>query len=143
MVEYSDIFDEVDEFQKKAKVSYGSLTTIVWRRNSENVHEKRHERIVKSVSSFEKRLGAVKTFCKSFWIIMKIITNLDRYLREPGANEDLLRPIIVSLMNLFVELTWWFWREITANLCKRFPACIAKECKNFLQLKFLAGQYGK
>jgi hypothetical protein len=29
MVEYSDIFDEVDEFQKKAKVSYGSLTTIV------------------------------------------------------------------------------------------------------------------
>jgi len=68
MVEYSDVFDEVDEFQKKAKVTINRnwrrtlvhpsdacakpadspkfvlmSFCIVRRRNSKNVHERRHD----------------------------------------------------------------------------------------------------
>jgi hypothetical protein len=87
MVEYSDVFDEVDEFQKKAKVTIdhsaakdrtllqprcclcetcysgkvvSNVVFIVRRRNSKNVYERRHDRIAARLPPPEKGLGITK-----------------------------------------------------------------------------------
>jgi hypothetical protein len=130
MDELTELFNiEVNEFQKKAKVSLNSPYTVnafgqhtrpskccfnsrdikllmsvfvVRRRNIEMVHQGRLDRVTTSCFPTEERLLTSKTICKSHdtLIMLKVINNLHRYCSEIGANEDLLCLIIVPTLTL-------------------------------------------
>lgn len=80
MVEFSDLFDcEVDEFQKKAKPEeeINKMST------KEDLTElQRGSQLLRKGYEVQK---------------LSVINNLDRYMKEGGANEELLSLILSSL----------------------------------------------